>query len=167
MERETKIEKSFEYKGRKCVILWVGSHFCAYVETKLNDVSYSQEFGSFDTSPCSNVECHGGITFGASTLGEDTPFDKNIQYFGMDFAHSGDYMSYYDDDRFKDLYKYHKNDHRWTLNEVEEETKKFCDSLLEYEKVYWKYKEKFDKFQEEINDIKGTDSKDKASGSNK
>lgn len=156
MKKEHRIDKAFEYKGKKCVILYFNGHYCSYVQTILKGVSYCQEMGSYETSPSYNINCHGGITFGADKL-EVTPFDKEIEYFGMDFAHSGDFVDY-ESMGSKNLEL--GDEHKWTLQEVEEETIKFADSVIKYEKVYGKYKRLFDKFQGEINKLKGASLKD-------
>jgi hypothetical protein len=145
MDKEYKLENSFEYKGKKCVIVWVGSHYCSYVETSLTNVRYNDEsLGGYEYSPESMVSCHGGITFGASPL-DISPFDKTIQFFGMDFAHSGDYVEC--------GISFGREEHRWTLEEVEEETKNFADSLIGYENIYPKIKELYKEFENKIKEL--------------
>ena len=132
-----KILKGWLSKGRKCVILWCRDHFCGYVETK-TPVSYSTGiFGEYTCSPCSLIDAHGGLTFGADTL-STTPFEKNIKYFGMDFAHSGDWC--------KGMHaSFNERAHKWTIEEVEKETEKMLDSILKFEKIYPKFKTLADK----------------------
>jgi hypothetical protein len=162
MEKEQNIvdiRKVWEYKGRKCVILWVRNHFCGYVETTLKGVSYSQQFGNCETSPEYNINCHGGLTFAGeldipeeNNIISEKPIPKDTKwYFGMDFAHSNDYI--------EELQSFHfdlnnQPAHKWTQEEVEKETEILCNSLLEYEKTYELYKKAFDTFQEELKQIK-------------
>lgn len=141
------IKKVWEYKKRKCVIIWVHSHFCAYVETKLKNISYSEKFGESFTSPEYNIDCHGGVTFS----GEIKELKDDKWYFGMDFAHYGDYVDMsYVAPNFSSM----EDGHRWTLEEVQYETERMCNSVLKYEKKYPKYKRLYKKFQKELEDLK-------------
>ena len=147
MEKQVKIIKAWEYEGRKCLVLWLGSHFCGYGETKLNEVSYSQEFGDYETSPESNISAHGGITFaGKHDELKGNPFDKDIWYFGFDCAHAGDYNDF-------GVTISDKEGHKWTEEEVIKETEQMVNGIIEYEKVYNKYKKEFEKFKKEIKKI--------------
>lgn len=135
MKVDAEVKKIWKYKGRKCVIIWVhNNHFCAYVETKLKNVAYSQEFGDYHTSPEGNISCHGGLTF----AGNISELNDNKWYFGMDFAHYGDYI-----EGLSNM----EEGHQWLLGEVQDEANKMCDSILEYEKVYPRYKKQFKNFQ--------------------
>ncbi len=141
------IRKEWIYKKKKCVILWVSDHFCAYVETKLKDVSYAQEFGTYETSPSSNIEAHGGLTFSGGL--DDFESLKGIHFFGCDYAHLGDYVR---------GMSHREGDKKWTLEKVEKETEEMADSIIKYEKVYNKYKKAFEDFKKklkEIEDAKG------------
>ena len=147
MVREVKIIKAWEYKGRKCLVLFIG-HFVGYGETKLNEVSYSQEFGDYETSPESNISVHGGITFaGKHDELKENPFDKDTWYFGFDCAHAGDYCD------FGHGIISDKEGHKWTEEEVIKETEQMVNGIIEYEKVYNKYKKEFEKFKKEIKKI--------------
>jgi len=135
----------FTYRERKCVILrtHVLPHFNAYAETKLKGQPYNRmrrkrgnesdarEYGGF--TPEQNISCHGGITF-AGTL----PKHKEW-FFGMDFAHYGDYveMPDYRDKNNETLVGWEEGKH-WTLEEVKEETMKLCDEIIAYEQKYGK-----------------------------
>lgn len=135
------IKKEWDYKKRKLVIIWINGHFCAYAETKLKEVSYSENLGSYETSPESNISAHGGITYSGNL-----PYPKyeDKWFFGIDFAHYGDYvegMSHYGEEKI------------WTLEEVEKETEDMLDSILKYEKKYNKFKRAFSNFEREIKKI--------------
>jgi len=135
------IQKVWGYKNRKCVILWVRTHFCAYVETKLN-IGYGEELGDYGTSPDSNIYAHGGLTF-AGELDKDIKDKK--WYFGMDFGHYGDFI----DDECGSL----RDGHKWTLEEVEKETEKMADSIIKYEKIYPKLKKAYKEYQQKTKEI--------------
>lgn len=123
MKTEIKVKAEFEYKGKKCLVIWVGTHFCAYVETKLKS--------HYDKGVSMNVNCHGGVTFGATKIGVKNNFDVNILYYGMDFAHYGDAMK-----NFNEKLSILSDGHKWTLKEVKKETEEFANSLIKYEKNY-------------------------------
>lgn len=135
--------KKFKFKKRKCVILWIHNHFSAYVETKLKRVEY-QDFDYVKVSPESNIEAHGGITFS----GELEILKDKIWYFGCDYSYLGDYckgMPSY----FNRTYE-GKPAKKWSLKEVEKETKDMVKSIIEYEEFYKKYKKKFNKSKKEF-----------------
>jgi hypothetical protein len=150
MNKEIRIEKAWIYKGRKVIILWVGSHYCAYVETKLKNVGYDQEFGTYETSPSSNISAHGGLTFSGEL--KITPFEKDIWYFGVDFAHAGDFTDYSGIGGINCSLT--SDEHKWTLQEVEKEAEQLVDEVIRYEKSFDKYKAASDKFKEELKNIK-------------
>jgi hypothetical protein len=125
MEMEHKIIKAWEYRERKCIVLWVRTHFCGYAETRLR-VDYHGE-----DSPESKINIHGGVTFsGTHDELQDNPFDKDIWYFGFDCAHYGDYVDFtsmgIDKGNLSD-------EHRWTEEEVIAETERLVDEILAYE----------------------------------
>jgi hypothetical protein len=126
MEIEHKIIKAWEYRGRKCIVLWVSSHFCGYAETKFRiNYNYEQE------SPESKINIHGGVTFsGTHEHLEGNPFDKDIWYFGFDCAHYDDYVDF----KIPNYTRLHSEDeHKWTEEEVIQETEKLVDEILDYE----------------------------------
>jgi hypothetical protein len=115
--KSAKVVDTFRHKGRVCVIkqvdfgipasIGIGKHYCAYAETTLVGMGYS-ELG--DLSPESLISCHGGLTF----AGELEGHGKNW-FFGMDFAHAGD------------------EDRGWTVKSVKSETIKLCEEVIRYE----------------------------------
>lgn len=147
MKEDLKIVKAWEYRKRKCLVLWLG-HYCGYAETKLDNVSYSQEFGDYSTSPSSNISVHGGLTFsGMHDNLPKNPFKKDIWYFGFDCAHAGDYM---------DLggTVLDREGHHWTEEEVIKETERMVDEIIVYEKLFSKYKKEFKQFKTKLDKIK-------------
>lgn len=137
------IVKEWTYKRKKCVILWVRDHFCTYIQTKLKDVYYGQEYGHYDTSPESNIQAHGGITFSGELTSE--PSLKGIYFYGCDYAHCGDYM---------EGMTHHDGDHHWTLEEVEKEAKDMANSIIQYEKIHGEFKKLFEEFKKRLNKLK-------------
>ena len=124
------IVKAWEYKGRKCLVLRINGHYCGYGETKLNGVGYSKEFGSYETSPGSNISPHGGLTFaGKHNELPNNPFDKDIWYFGFDCAHAGDYVDF-------GFMESEKDGHVWTKEEVIKQTEDMIDEIIIYEEKY-------------------------------
>jgi len=136
------ITKAWVYKGRHCIILWVGSHYCGYGETKLKcGYSHTATGLEYDgTSPESCVTAHGGLTFSGPL--DITPFDKDIYYFGMDYAHAGDYMEY-------DCVSLREGK-KWTIEEVEKDVEAMIDSIIEYEQKYVKIRELFEEYKNKI-----------------
>lgn len=127
MEIEHKIIKAWEYRGRKCLVLWVSSHYCGYAETKFR-IDY---FG--EDSPETKINIHGGVTFsGTHEHLEGNPFDKDIWYFGFDCAHYDDYVDYtfLGSDTINNI---EKDTHKWTEEEVIQETERLVDEILAYE----------------------------------
>lgn len=142
IRKDVRIAKAWEYKGKKCLIIWTGSHFCGYGETSLK-IGYSDGLGTCDTSPESNINAHGGLTFsGKHDELPNNPFDNNIWYFGFDCAHYGDAVE------FEYLSK--TTGHKWTEEEVIKETERMVDGIIEYEKLYPKFKKAFEEFKKEI-----------------
>ena len=108
------------YKGRKFVILNLGTHPTAYIELKEAELKMSDSYDDYDLS------CHCGFTFlGKATWDED---DKTT-YIGWDYSHFGDYSGYHQ--RTK-LYGGHEK--RWTTGEIFEQVVKCID---EFEQAEW------------------------------
>ncbi len=69
---------------------------------------------SYDDIP---LECHGGLTF--ADEGGRGNWPAGWYWYGWDYAHSGDFMSFAPK----------LGGHRWTIEEVEAETRKVMDQL--------------------------------------
>ena len=117
---EFKIIKTWEYRGRKCLILWIRTHYCGYAETSLRDIDV-------------DINVHGGITFsGRHDKLPENPFDLDIWYYGFDCAHYDDFLDY------KKLgveipNSLQEGQHKWTEEEVVVETEHLVDEILVYE----------------------------------
>lgn len=119
---ENKIIKTWEYRGRKCLILWIRTHYCGYAETILKDMD-------------ADIDVHGGITFsGRHDKLPENPFDLNIWYYGFDCAHCDDYVpapGFITNSKLG-VGVFDKG-HKWTEEEVVKETEHLVDGILEFE----------------------------------
>jgi hypothetical protein len=117
---EFKIIKTWEYRNRKCLILWVRTHYCGYAETSLRDMD-------------ADINVHGGITFsGRHDKLPENPFDLDIWYYGFDCAHYDDFLDYKKlGVKMPDFLE--EGRHKWTEEEVVKETEHLVDGILEFE----------------------------------
>lgn len=90
--REYLIEREFEYKHFRCVIVFLsGCYRCGYVEIPTN---------TYKKSDLLNIQCHGGITHISNELNIVDPeadkmwigFDCHHKYDGLDFNTGRDYF---------------------------------------------------------------------------
>ena len=81
------VEKIFEYKGYKCVVLMQGLAFrTGYVAVPEGHKYYNVDY------PDIPIECHGGLTYSRSYLIHTD--DKNVWWIGFDTGHYGDGYDY-------------------------------------------------------------------------
>jgi hypothetical protein len=121
----------FTHKGRICVIRNAPSfrHYNAYVQTRLRCVYNTKRH----VSPEREIRCHGGVTFGGTLPG------RKGWFFGMDFAHYGDFIEMPQGmkiNMFEDGHKWtnmFEDGHKWTIEEVKIETEELCEEVLRYE----------------------------------
>lgn len=73
-----------KYEEYNYFVLSLGTHPCAYVELPHTDKFFGT---SYKNVP---VECHGGLTYGATFLLDI----KNSCFIGWDYAHCFDYSGY-------------------------------------------------------------------------
>lgn len=86
-----------EYKGRTFIVIYVGTHPCAYVACETDLYKQQDEQENFSSL------VHGGFTWYGS-LGHWTRYFHNVdpkilakKYVGWDYAHFGDYSRFYED----------------------------------------------------------------------
>lgn len=80
-----KLEKSFEYRGYKCVVLMTEmGHRCGYVGIPKGNSLYNKFYGELDMY----IGCHGGLTYRSSEL--HCVNDKDTWWIGFDCAHLDD-----------------------------------------------------------------------------
>lgn len=107
------IVREGEYKGYDYLIRNVrNTHYCAYVRIPKGHKFYN--------IPCDDIDidCHGGLTFGAITNHFSPLKDSNDGYWiGWDYAHYDDWSMFN---------QYGK---KWTVAEILEEVKKVIDQL--------------------------------------
>lgn len=118
-ERKEQVLFSGLYRGRKFVILSLGTHPTAYVELTDEELKMSKSYNDYD------LRCHCGFTY----LG-DAYWDKSDEttYIGWDYSHCGDYSGY-------DFHtKLFRDSHKWTTEEIFEDVKECID---EFEAAEW------------------------------
>ena len=64
------------------------------------------------------IECHGGLTF--SQLGGKKDFPSGYWWYGWDYSHCDDYVTYYDKPGFDSELR--SNSKKWTVKDVEGDT---------------------------------------------
>lgn len=113
------IEREFEHKGYKCVVVLQSmAHRCGYVgipdthplygescgnylDIKKEDIEGREISGVFQLlgailDDCDKVkidayfQCHGGITYSGGGKWSHYPIDSDLWWFGFDCAHAGD-----------------------------------------------------------------------------
>lgn len=117
--RKEEILFSGLYRGRRFVILNLGTHPTAYVELTDDELQKSKSYNDYDLS------CHCGFTYLGDAYWDET--DKTT-YIGWDYSHCGDYSGYNLPSKlFGDC-------HKWTTEEIFEDVKECID---EFEAAEW------------------------------
>lgn len=106
-----------QYKGFTYKILTLGSHPVAYIMIPKKHLLYKISYSDID------LHVHGGLTYSCM---ED---DKNY-WIGWDYAHSGDYLFYKEQDNIFDR----PENHKWTIKEIEVECKIVINQILKLKK---------------------------------
>lgn len=88
-----------------------GGSFCAYVGVPADSSLAGRDY---DDMP---LNCHGGLTF--SDAGGRSGWPEGWYWYGWDYAHGGDFLNYAP----------RMGGHRWTLEEIEAETRGVMDQL--------------------------------------
>ena len=116
-QRNSKKEVLYQdiYRGRKFVILSIGSHPCAYVD--LGGLAYDEQLDK--------IRVHGGFTYHGR--GHWDGADETV-YVGWDYGHICDFSGY----RIGDTY-YETHRKKWTTREIYEEVIDVIDQLIELE----------------------------------
>lgn len=104
------------YKDTEFVIVSLGTHPCAYINTKIDPVDAALRVLHYDDFP---IPVHGGLTFASGD--PHFPTQTKGYWVGWDYAHCGDYTgnSIFNDDESK----------RWTTEEIFEDVKVAIDML--------------------------------------
>lgn len=111
----TEILASGEIDGYPYLIISLGTHPCAYVGVPEGHPYYGLDY----TEP--DVACHGGLTYGgAAPRAAELPDDLH-HWFGWDYAHWCDYITYLPD----------SFSHRYTTAEILEDVRHVIPQLTD------------------------------------
>jgi hypothetical protein len=112
---------SGHYNGLNYYVKNIGHmHPTAYVEIPQGHKAFCQK-------KLYDLECHYGVTFNEMYLGGvDDKGAREHQFVGWDYAHYGDYISYY-----KEKEELARHSHRWTTEEIVKECKEAIDWINE------------------------------------
>lgn len=118
-EKESKIVKTWKYKRFGCcMVLTPWGTLNGYVSLPADHPYFRKSYDEIEEDDL--VEVHGGLTFSAPG-GYPSILPDNSWYLGFDTAHAGDVIPAFN---FKQ-----EGDHRWTEEEVVEETNKLAEQL--------------------------------------
>ena len=102
--------------GFDYMIVSFGTHPTAYVNIPSNHPYFEKSTNDID------IDCHGGLTYSA-----DNPIiqSKIGWWIGWDYAHSGDYLGYFE------LFRNHEtvNGKKWTTSEIKEDVQNVISQL--------------------------------------
>lgn len=128
-ERESKIVKTWKHKGFGCcMVLTPWGTLNGYVSLLSDHPYFGRSYDEIEEDGL--VEVHGGLTFSGlggqpSVLlgpsGQPSIFPDRYWYLGFDTAHAGDVVPAF---KFKQ-----EGDHKWTEEEVIEETNRLAEQL--------------------------------------
>lgn len=133
-----KVQWSDETTGLPCLAVRHGElgHWCGYVGVNNTHPFYKQGYNDV------SVDCHGGLTFADSCNGSEHGVchvvepgeDDHIWWLGFDCAHSGDKSPGMEANMRKwstgfPYDDYHKDDHYWTLADVQAECKELASQI--------------------------------------
>lgn len=96
------VEKQFDYKGYRCVVVMqTMGHRCGYVGIPKEHPLYNTFYGDYlDIKKDERVQidayfsCHGGITFSDGGVCSDYPIKSDLWWFGFDCSHYNDIPDY-------------------------------------------------------------------------
>lgn len=106
--------KDWVEDGIRCVIKRGPASLCAYLGVPVGHPLANNEAENLP------LRVHGGLTFGKE--GDGKYFPTGFYWYGWDYAHSGDYVFYYDEPPLSSKIT-HASDKKWLLQEVEQEVK--------------------------------------------
>lgn len=139
--RQYKVEKEFDYKGYKCVVIGqeIG-HRCGYIGVDKNNKCYGKDYDELY-----GIDVHGGLTYAGETY-ENYPCEDKLWWFGFDCAHLGDGKDfdlikeladkdYYDyETRVQSMFSHLNNGEIRSVDYCISECKKVVDQLIELNK---------------------------------
>jgi hypothetical protein len=89
---------------------------CAYIGIPANHPLAGHHYEALP------VRCHGGLTYAGNTIPALTRLDAKLFWYGWDYAHSGDYLTYYDEPGFSGSPACLAGEHKWLPEEVDEDS---------------------------------------------
>ena len=101
------------YRGFHFYVLTMGSHPCAYVDTRRSDFSADA------------IKCHGGITYKDNRL---ATVPEVSHFIGWDYAHYNDFLTF--NDRLAKKYGEPYRAHKYTLSEIVKECANVIDQII-------------------------------------
>ena len=115
------------------VILSLGMHPCSYIGVPKNHKFFGLGYDEiYEKYGYDALDVHGGITYTDPDMYPNPVFLPDVFWVGWDYGHSGDWASYYEEEVLKGTLSYHqKNDHKWTLKELQKEMKKALKKIKE------------------------------------
>jgi len=130
-----------EYYWFRIIGMSLGTHPVAYVGLPENHILAG--FNYFDLGI---IDVYGGLTF--SGKGDGNYLPEGYWWYGWDYAHSGDWMGYYDEnDGWVGSYK------KWTTRQIYEDAKDVVKQLINLEEFAKAMLKKFVKDAIKIYDI--------------
>ena len=90
MSKRYIVEKDFEYKGLRCVVIFsMNGWRNGYVGVPKSNKYYGKDYCDVEQE-LNYGDCHGGITYSSSEENSDYPVESDLWWFGFDCAHLGD-----------------------------------------------------------------------------
>ncbi len=115
------------YKNYHYYILNLGTHPTAYIEVTRHSHIYFQDYRELD------INVHGGLTFSGNTLylNEKNKI-TNSWFIGWDYAHTGDYVGYYEDFNNCGIFTINslRDDKKWTTKEIIKECENVINQII-------------------------------------
>lgn len=108
-------------------ILNLGTHPTAYIRIPESHKYYDKDYDEI------NIDVHGGLTYAHDYLYIDDITKLEGWFIGWDYAHSYDYVGWYEDEYYQ-KHDLHKDRKKWTTQEIKEEVASVCYQLSEVER---------------------------------
>ena len=90
MSKKYIVEKDFEYKGLRCVVIFsMNGWRNGYVGVPKSNKYYGKDYCDIEQE-LNYGDCHGGITYSSSKENSDYPVESDLWWFGFDCAHYED-----------------------------------------------------------------------------
>ena len=108
-----------EYKGYEYAVVNYGTHPCCYVKLYRDHPFFGHDHNRISLS------CHGGLTYSKNHVQAISDnLDSDGWWIGWDYAHAGDYVSYFSREEGINL-------KRWSTEELIEDCQYVIDQVVE------------------------------------